>query len=265
MKINGRNMDSIRTTPVNKKGGAVAKRLMQAMTSPPAIARVARTKRHIEGGDDQILLKKQRESETSVTGLNMAKPQQTSPITQLTVEEISKKLFNSPVTPATPKETTKALPNIALMTNIALMNVSPNVSPETTTAKASGGNGYDFDRETVSSQDDDADYFEPYTQKPKHIKINSISPDSPTPPVYLGSLHPVALNSLYGKVVEDADQKRVPVANSLYGKVVKDADQKHVHFDKLHLDSIKTEAEKTTSSDLQLFGESYILISFHID
>ena len=234
-------MDVIRTTPVNKKGGAVAKRLIQAMKSPPAIDRVARTKRHIEGGDDQILLKKPRESETMVTGLNKAKPQQTSP--QLTVEEISKKLFNSPVTPATPQETTKPLPNIALMTNIALMAVSPNGSPEKTTAKAS--NPYDFDRETVSSQDDDADIFEPYTQRPKLIEISPDSPDSPTPPVYLGSMH--------------------PVGNSLYTKVVKDADKKNIHFDKLHLNSIKTEAEKTTPSDLQLFGRSYILILFHID
>ena len=227
-------MDVIRTTPVNKKGGAIAKRLIQAMKSPPAIDRVARSKRHIEGGDEQILLKKPRESETMVTGLNKAKPQQP-------VEEISKKLFNSPVTPATPQETTTQLPNIALMTNIALMAVSPNGSPEKTTAKAS--NPYDFDRETVSSQDDDI--FEPYTQRPKLIEISPDSPDSPTPPVYLGSMN--------------------PVRNSLYTKVVKDADKKNIRFDKLHLNSIKTEAGKTTPSDEQLFGRSYILILFHID
>ena len=245
MKNNTRIMDSIRATPVSKRGGAVGKRLVISMTPPPAIARLQRTKQQFDGEEDQNLLKKRRESPgTSVPGLNLPKPLpplHTSPITPVTAEKISKKLFTSPVTPATPVETSKELPNIGLMTNIALMNVSP----EPTTSKAGGASGYDFDKETVSTQDDDEDFFRPYTQKPKPIVINSISPISPTSPIFVGSLH--------GKT------------NSLYGKVVKDGHQKRVHFNKNNLKSIKAEVERPTSSDLQLMGESYIHIFFHIE
>ena len=169
-------MDSIRETPISKRSGNVAKRLIISMTPPPALVRLERSKRQFDGnGEEELNLpKKLRESPvTPVPALNLAKKLHTSPITPVPALNLPKKLFTSPITPVTPAETetTKKLPSLSLMA----------VSPEPT----SKADSYNFDEPVVCTPDDN--FFRPYTQKP--IVINSNSPISP-----------ILVGSLYGKV-----------------------------------------------------------------